>query len=182
MGNKVSDTFTDDEFMIPFLCRDAAIEDLTIVHDQLWTCHTNMLQWDQVFGALHSLWKPMIEQLGDGVDFSIWAIFQSLLNFALRVLQLSYPVFGEDPWGEEEGGDGGQLVGKLVDYCVERNQGGCRLQRLVVEASSGAPPGLASLSVPCVDHVEIRGEVSDDEHPWDLEFKSRELFYSLRSS
>ena len=171
-----------DEFMMPFLRRATTVEDLTIIHDHPLMRSTSTLRWDQVFGALHSLQKLRVEQSGGGVDPSILAMFQSSRGSALRDLQLSYLVFDEEPWGEEDSGNGKQLVENLVDYCVERDRRGNRLQCLVVEASCNAPPDLASLLVPYVDHVEVREEASIGEHPWDLEFKSREMFHLLRSS
>ena len=173
-----------DSFMMPFFHRAMAagvIEDLTVVHEQPVGYNTTTLQWDQIFGTLHSLQKLRVEQSPDLLDNSVWAMFQTSPNHALQDLCLSHLVFGKEPQGEGGGGNQKELVERLVDYCAERNQRGCRLHSLVIEAPLHPPPGLASMLAPYVDRFEIREKVLSDENVRDDEFGSRWVFDSLRA-
>jgi len=172
-----------NNFMMPFLRRTMAtgvIEDLTIVHEQPEEDNTSTLRWDQIFGTLHSLRKLRVEQSPGWRDFSVWALFQSSVNPVLQDLCLSHLVFGEVLQGEGGSGHKKELVESLVEYCAERNQRGCRLQRLVIEAPLNLPLGLASVLAPYVDHFEIREKVLSDEDDRYFEFGSREMFDFLR--
>ena len=167
-----------DNFMMPFLRRAMAlgvIEDLTVIHDQLMRYGTTTLQWDQIFGALHSLRKLRVQATWGCQDFSIWALFESPPSPALRDLWLTSPVFGEEPQ-REGGGNRGQLVERLVNYCAERDKRGYRLERLVIEDPMDPPPNLASLLAPYVDHFEIKDEIFTDNYIWEFEFASRQAF------
>ena len=169
-----------DCFMMPFLRRAMAtgvIEDLTVVHEESTRYSTTTIEWDQVFGTLHSLRKLRVEQSGIP-DLSVRAVFRSPSSPVLRDLWFTFLTFGEDPRGEDEGGDQKRLEEMIVDYCNERDQRGCRLNRLVIEAPSNPPPGLASLLAPYVDNFEIREEASGDEHVWEVKFGSRKMFDS----
>ena len=168
-----------DCFMMPFFYRamaSGAIEDLTVIHDQATGCSISALQWDRIFDTLHSLQKLRVVQSPGKLDPSIWAVFQSPPSPVLQELWLSFLTFGEDPQGEEEGRNWRGLVGRLVNHCAERNQRGCRLRSLVIEAPVDPPPDLTSLLTPHVDHFEIREEVLGDESVWNLEFGSRRMF------
>jgi len=156
------------------------IEDLIVVHGRTNDDTTTTLQWDQIFGTLHSLRKLRVEQSPIWLNHSVWAVFQSSPNPVLQDLCISHLVFGKESQGEGGGRNQKELAERLVDYCAERNQRGCRLHRLVIEAPLNPPPGLASVLAPYVDHFEIRKEVSSDENFWALEFGSRRMFESLR--
>ena len=172
-----------DEFMMPFLHRAmaaGAIEDLTVIHDQSQEDSTSTLQWDRMFGMLHSLRKLRVEQSPDRWDSSILAMFQSHPGSVLQDLQLSFLKFDKEPKGGEEGENRINVAGMLVDYCAERNKRGCRLKHLVIEAPRDPPPNLASSLAPHVNHVEIREELLSDERIWALARESRQMFNSLR--
>jgi len=165
-------------FMMPFLRRamtTGVIEDLTVIHDQPMRYSTTTLQWDQIFGTLHSLRKLRIRLSWGSLDFSIWALFESPPSPALRDLWLTSLVFGKEPW-EERDGNQGELVERLVKFCAERDQRGYRLEHLVIEDPLDPPPDLSSLLAPYVDHFEIKGENMNDDDIWELEFASRQAF------
>ena len=179
-------TWEDDEdhyncFMEPFLRRATAagvIEELSIITDVDTRYSLSKWHWNDIFGALGSLRKLRVKQAQNDSAFPILESLQSQLCPTLRDLELSCIVFG----GEREGkwlGD--PVVEKLVDCCVEQDRRGYRLERLVIEAPSNAPPDLASLLALHVDYVEIRGDVSRDGTVENLEFGSRQVFDSLRS-
>jgi hypothetical protein len=162
-----------DIFMIPFLRRGMArgsIEDLTVIYDEPASTIVDTTQWGRIFGMLHSLRKLRVEQPSGKLDLSIWGVLQILPSLLLQDLRLSFLAFGE------EAGDRERFVGNLVDYCAGRDQRGCRLKRLVIEAPLNPPPNLVLLLAPYVDHLEIREEFSTDEDVWALEFGSRRMF------
>ena len=168
-------------FMLPFLRRVAAagvLEDLSIISDIDTRYNFSQSLWNEAFGTMGSLRKLRVKQLQDDGAFQIQDLLESQLCPTLQDLELSSIVFGEKP---EEEGLGDPLVEKLVDCCVEQGRRGHRLQRLIIEAPTKAPPDLASLLAPHVDYVEIRGDVSRDDGVGKLEFGSRQVFDSLRT-
>ncbi|KAF9783808.1 hypothetical protein BJ322DRAFT_1067186 [Thelephora terrestris] len=170
-----------EDFMLPFLRRVTAMgimEELSIILKVVSDDRICQWPWNEILGTLGSLRRLKVKQLQDDVDFPIRDLLRSYLCPTLRDLQLSRIVFG----GEQEGERlGGPVMGKLVDYCAERDRRGNRLERLVIEAPSNAPPDLASFLVPYVDHVETREDVSRDGDVGDIEFGSRRVFDSLRA-
>jgi len=170
-----------DDFVLPFLRLVAAMgimEELSIISDVDSDNRICQWPWHDILGTLGSLRRLKVKQSQGDVDFPIRDLLRSYLCPVLRDLQLSRIVFG----GEQEGERlGGPVVGKLVDYCAERDRRGNRLERLVIEAPSNAPPDLASLLAPYVDYVDIRGDVSTDGDVRDIEFGSRRVFDSLRA-
>jgi len=173
-----------DGLMMPFLRRAmgaGVIEDLTVIHEQPSMYDDSTLEWDEIFGTLHSLRTLRVNQSPGRVDFSIWAAFQSPPSPALRVLHLSFLTFDEDPQGEGGGGNRKELARRLVDYCAERNRRGCRLERLVIEAPINLPPGLPSLLAPHVGHFEVREDILSDGDIRVPEFGSRLVFYSIQA-
>ena len=172
-----------DNLMMPFFRRAMAagvIEDLTIIHHHPAQYAASTLQWDQIFGTLHSLRKLRVQQSSGDVDVSVWALFTSPPSPALRDLRLSSLVFSGEPQ-EERGGSREGLVERLVDYCAERDRRGYRLERLVIE-SPCPPPDLASLLAPYVDHLEIKEEDLSGEDIWDFESASRQMLHKFPSS
>ena len=170
-----------NHFMLPFLRRvtaAGAIEDLSIVSDVDTQYSLSEWSWNETFRTLGSLRKLRVKQAQDGSAFPILELLQSQLCPTLRDLELSCIVFGGG-WEGEWLGD--PAVDKLVDCCVKQDRRGYRLERLVIEAPSNAPPDLASLLNPHVDYVEIRGDVSRNRIVENLEFGSRQVFNSLRS-
>ena len=173
-----------DGLMTPFLRRVMAvgmIEDFTIIHHQPWTYDDSILQWDEIFGTLHSLQTLRVNQLPGKVDLSIWAVFQSQPSPALRELRLSFLMFDEESQGEEGGENRKELARSLVDYCAERNRRGYPLERLVIEAPINLPSGLPSLLAPHVGYFEVREEVLSDGDIQAPEFGSRRVFDSIRA-
>ena len=129
-----------------------------------------------MFETPGNLQKLSIKQLSDDDRFPICDLLQSQQNSALRELWLSSIVFyGES--GKE--GQDGLVPGKFADYCAERERRGNRLERLVIEAPSNAPPDLASLLAPHVDHVEVREDVLKGGNVWALELGSERAFGSF---
>ena len=168
-------------FMLPFLRRVAVagvLEDLSIISNVDMRYNISQSLWNEIFGTLSSLRKLRVTHLQDDISFPIVELLQSQLCPTLQDLELSCIVFGERP---EEEGLGDLLVEKLVDCCAEQGRRGYRLQRLVIEAPTNAPPDLASLLAAHVDYVEIRGDVSRDDDVGKLEFGSRQVFDSLRT-
>ena len=168
-------------FMLPFLRRVAAagvLEDLSTIFDVDTRYNISQSLWNEAFGTLGSLRKLRVKQLQDDGAFPIRGLLESQLCPTLQDLELSSIVFGEKP---EEEGLGDPLVEKLVDCCAEQGRRGHRLQRLIIEAPTNAPPDLALLLAPHVDYVEIRGDVSRGGGVGKLEFGSRQVFDSLRT-
>ena len=166
-------------FMLPFLRRvTGVIEDLSVISNMGMGYNISGSFWNEIFGTLGSLRKLRVNHLQDDGAFPIWELLESQLCPKLQDLELSCIVFGREGKGERLDDP---VVGRLVDYCVEQNWRGHRLERLVIEAPSNAPSDLISLLAPHVDYVEIRGYVSRDEGVGDLEFGSREVFDSLRT-
>ena len=171
-----------DNLMMPFFRRAMAtglIEDLTIMHHHPVQCTTSVLQWDQIFGTLHSLRKLRMKQSSGSMDISVLALFESPPSPALRDLRLSSLVFSKEPQAER-GGDRKGSAERLVNYCAERDRRGYRLEHLVIE-SSYPPPDLALSLAPYVDHLEVREEVLDDEDIWVFEFESRQMLHEFPS-
>jgi len=165
-----------DDLMTPFLRRAMAtgiIEDLAVIHNHPLPRVTNTLQWDQIFGTLHSLRKLRVQQSVLRVDISVWGLLECPPSPTLRDLRLSSLVFGKEPQGERGGSREG-LAERSVDYCAEGDRRGYRLEHLIIEFSY-PPPDPASLLSPYIDHLKIRKEVLSGEDIWDFKITSKRI-------